>query len=233
MQDVPDYKQIHDYEKQIQTYERGCSCLYCSPRSGDVQKSGLGGENSADSLTNLIVHNLWSYVQQEGALFSFYCTKSRVPELNSLEARLALEEYHVKLNQGLSWVRGGKKGKTAGGKNNNRRKTEDRLQLWKQGGQFVWAQITSSATRNQTAGSWRTWLSGFLQEGGKKEKRGCHVIGARGCQRHQSRPPVVPRRALSGARSSICEGPLIRFPCLPPWLSAGSALLPQSLDSDI
>lgn len=45
---------------------------------------------------------------------------------------LALEVYHVRLNQGLRWVRG-KEGKTGGGKNNNRRKTEDRLQLWKEG----------------------------------------------------------------------------------------------------
>lgn len=68
-----------------------------------------------------------------------------------------------------------KKGKTGGGKNNNRRKSEDRLQQ-RNGGQFVRARITSSATRNQTAGSLRTWLSGFLQEGGKKKKRrwSCH-----------------------------------------------------------
>lgn len=63
-----------------------------------------------------------------------------------------------------------KKGKTGGGKNNNRRKSEDRLQQ-RNGGQFVRARITSSATRNQTAGSLRTWLSGFLQEGGKKKKK--------------------------------------------------------------
>lgn len=55
-----------------------------------------------------------------------------------------------------------KKGKTAGGKNNNERKSEDRLHQ-RNGSQFVWAGITSTATRNQTAGSLRTWLSGFLQ----------------------------------------------------------------------
>lgn len=71
-----------------------------------------------------------------------------------------------------------KKGKTGGGKNNNRRKSEDRLQQ-RNGGQFVWARITSSATRNQTAGSLRT---GFLQEGGRKEKKDDgHVIGPCGC----------------------------------------------------
>lgn len=70
----------------------------------------------------------------------------------------------------------GKKGKTGGGKSNNRKKSEDRLQQWNRG-QFVWARTTSSATRNQTAGSLRTWLSGFLQEGGKKGKKGDgHVI---------------------------------------------------------
>lgn len=86
-----------------------------------------------------------------------------------------------------------KKRKTAGGKNNNERKSEDRLHQ-RNRSQFVWAGITSTATRNQTAGSLRTWLSGFLQEGGKnKEKKDDgHVIGPRGCHGHQSRPPVVP-----------------------------------------
>lgn len=88
-----------------------------------------------------------------------------------------------------------KTGKTGGGKNNNRRKSEDRLQQ-RNGGQFVRARITSSATRNQTAGSWRTWLSGCLQEGGKEKKKDDgHVIGPCRCHRHQSQPPVVPCRA--------------------------------------
>lgn len=57
MQEVPDYKQICDYEKQIDIRERQL-VLVLQSQVGDVQKGGLGGENSADSLTNLIVQNL-------------------------------------------------------------------------------------------------------------------------------------------------------------------------------
>lgn len=86
------------------------------------------------------------------------------------ELWLTLEVSPVRVKQGLRWVKGKKEGKTVGGMNNNRRKSEDRL-YQRNRSRFVRARITSSATRNQTAGSGRTWLSGFLQEGGKKRKK--------------------------------------------------------------
>lgn len=37
-----------------------------------LRKSGLQGEHNADSLTHLIMHNLWKCVQQGGAVFFFF-----------------------------------------------------------------------------------------------------------------------------------------------------------------
>lgn len=149
--------------------------------------------------------------------------------------RMALEVHYVRVKQAPRWGSGKKK--KEGGKNNNRRKTEDRLQQ-RSRGQFVWAQITSSDTRNQTAGTWRTWLSGFLQEGGG----GVRKENNKKKQKSYKKKMLVMSSALvdvtdislspqwfpagrSLARSCIEESPLIRFSCLLPRRSAGSALL--------
>lgn len=93
---------------------------------------------------------------------------------------LALEVYPVRVKQGLRWVKGKKKKK----KEKKGKLGKERTitgEKWGQAaaeerGQFVWARITSSATRNQTAGSLRTWLAGFLLQGGKKKEKKTMVM---------------------------------------------------------